>query len=69
MSHEKISSSPMITLLVATVGLGFFYGALWHNEPARSQNREKQDEQESTRPLELVATLSAVNARHGRHSE
>ena len=67
--HEKTSSSPMITLLVATVGLAFFYGALWHNEPARSQNREKQDEKESTRPLELLATLSAVNARRGHHNE
>ena len=37
----------MITLLIATVGLGFFYGALWHNEPARRPNREKQDELES----------------------
>jgi hypothetical protein len=59
----------MFTLLVTTIGLAFFYGALWHNEPARSQNREKQDEQESTCLLELIATPSAVNARHRRHNE
>jgi hypothetical protein len=59
----------MFTLLVTTVGLAFFYGALWHNEPARSQNREKQDEQESTSFLELVGAPSAVNARYRRHDE
>jgi len=56
----------MLTLIVATVGLGFFYGSLWHNQPARSPSREKQDAQQITRPPELIATPPAVNAWHNR---
>jgi len=59
----------MYTFLIATVGLATFYGALWHNQPARSPNREKQDEQDGTRPPELIATLSAVNAKHDRDND
>jgi hypothetical protein len=62
--HQKISSSLMFTLIVATVGLAFFYGTLWHNQPARSPDREKQDAQQITRPPELIATPPAVNAWH-----
>ena len=33
----------MFTLIVGTVTLGLFFGALWHNQPAHRQIREKAD--------------------------
>ena len=59
----------MLTLLAATVGLGFFYGALWHNQPARNPNPEERGQPESPRPLELIAAPPAVETRHDRNNE
>jgi hypothetical protein len=54
----------MFSLLVATAGLAAFYGALWHNQPAKNRNRETQPEQEGTRPPGTVAAPRPVNTRY-----